>query len=576
MGKYSSLYEQIRKKNLEGSTPSVGGASGGSTGGKYTSTYEQIKNKHVMRAEVDPTITVDSSYISKFFDDYNRFISSASESSKSLGYSNANKLYTDYSAQAEDLRKRGDTIKRYLWANRDAYGDEYDSIADSIEQMMAGQRSIVDSYRINANNMNLFDSEDAYNQYMQRQQDYQNKWGHYADEADYAHYSAKGASIKNPTMAEAEKGITVFGKQIGGADVGNIVTYSRGNYQSIGMSEANKSSVVGKSLYHYMTDDEVGIYNYLLAKEGNESAQAYLDDIEEELNFRMGTGQAKTILDLENPIAKGIALTGASLGSGVDQWGIGVKQLLSNEKLPTSAAQYGSSVIAENLDGVGKYAYLAGNTIGNMAPSILLSSLTAGLGASATVAQGVGNFALGASAAGNAYGQALADGYGQGQARAYGVFVGASEALLQHLLGGIGSLGGVTSGKLMSKVATIDNALLRIAAKFGVSVGSEIMEEELQSFLEPAFRSILFGEEYDAPTIEELLETAIVTAISTGVLEGPSNIGGDIASSRYYKTTYGEAQQDLVAQGLESAEGSLSNALAQEYQKRIDKADSDK
>ena len=402
-----------------------------------------------------------------------------------------------------------------------------------------------------------------------RRDDFMKKWGHYLSAPDYKDYSSRGAAIKNPTMAAAERGITIFGKQIGGADVGNIVTYSRDNYQQIGMGEANGSSVVGKSLYHYMDDDEVGIYNYLLAKEGGKSAQAYLDDLEEDLNYRMGTAQAGTILSMDNPVVRAAAIAAASVGSGVDQWGSGVRQLLSDEKLPTSSAQFGSSVIAENLDGVGRYAYLAGNTIGNMAPSILLSSLTAGLGASSAVAQGVGNFALGTSAAGNAYGQALAEGYGQGQARTYGLLVGASEALLQKMIGGISSLGGI-SGKFAGKVAAIDNSLLRIAAKFGVSVSGEIVEEELQSFLEPAFRSVIFGEDYDAPTIEEMLETAIVTALSTGLLEGPSSVGGDIASSRYYKKTYGDAQQELVAKGLESPDGTLSKSLAQKYQEVLD------
>ena len=574
MGEYSSRYEQIRKKNLgESATTSGGSSSSSSSSGKYGSAYEKIKNSHVMRADVDPTITIDGNYISKFFDDYNRFVSSASSSYKGIGYRNANSLYTDYSKQGEDLRRRGDAIKQYLWANRETFGDEYDSLADSIEQMMAGQRSIVDSYRTTANNMRLFDSEDAYNQYVQRQQDYQDKWGHYTGAADYEHYSAKGAAIKNPTMSEAERGITIFGKQIGGADVGNIVTYSRDNYQQIGMGEANGSTVVGKSLYHYMTDEEVGIYNYLLAKEGAESAQAYLDDIEEELNFRMGTGQAKAIMDLDNPVARAAAIAATSVGSGVDQWGSGVRQFFSDEKLPTTAAQYGSSMIAENLDGVGRYAYLAGNTLGNQAPSILVSMLTSGLGAPAAVAQGAGALTMGASAAGNAYGQALASGYGQEQSRAYSLLVGAAEGTLQYLLGGIASLGGI-SGKVAGKVAAIDNALLRVAAKMGVSIGSEVMEEELQNFLEPAFRSIIFGEEYDAPTIEELIETAIVTALSTGLLESPGNIGGDIANSRYYKTTYGDVQQNLVAQGLESAEGSLSRTLAQEYQKSLDEGSS--
>ena len=47
----------------------------------------------------------------------------------------------------------------------------------------------------------------------------------------------------------------------------------------------------------------------------------------------------------------------------------------------------------------------------------------------------------------------------------------------------------------------------------------EIGEEELQLYLEPAFQAILFGEDYDAPTIDEILETAIITALATPVLD---------------------------------------------------------
>ncbi|MBQ3147451.1 MAG: hypothetical protein IJB91_06965 [Oscillospiraceae bacterium] len=47
------------------------------------------------------------------------------------------------------------------------------------------------------------------------------------------------------------------------------------------------------------------------------------------------------------------------------------------------------------------------------------------------------------------------------------------------------------------------------------------MEEELQNFLEPAFRSIIFGEKYDMPTVQEIIDTALVTALSTSAIEGP-------------------------------------------------------
>ena len=59
------------------------------------------------------------------------------------------------------------------------------------------------------------------------------------------------------------------------------------------------------------------------------------------------------------------------------------------------------------------------------------------------------------------------------------------------------------------------------ATKYGISLGSEILEEELQNFLEPAFRSIIFGEKYDMPTVQEIIDTAITAFITTSAIEGP-------------------------------------------------------
>ena len=99
--------------------------------------------------------------------------------------------------------------------------------------------------------------------------------------------------------------------------------------------------------------------------------------------------------------------------------------------------------------------------------------------------------------------------------------VGTSEAALQYALGGISKLGGVSTEQLLTKVAGIDNAIWRVAAK----IGSEVTEEELQLFLEPLYRTLVFGEDYSAPALEEILYTALLTVTTTGILEG-----GDIAS----------------------------------------------
>ena len=352
-------------------------------------------------------------------------------------------------------------------------------------------------------------------------------------EDDFKDYSALGSAIPNPSIIDAEGYFNLFGWTPGAEEVENIVTYSRDNYDNLAiMSAGGILDTVGDLRYINMTDDEVAIYNYLLAKSGKEKAGEFLSYLDETLNARAGKQIADSITSIDIPVVEELATGLYGFGAGVDQWTSGVKQVFSKEQLPTSVTQYANAEIMNSLDGFGKYAYTATNVLGNMAPSILLSSLTAGLGAPVVAAQGLGATAVGLSAAGNAYGSALRDGYSVGQARAYSTLVGVAEGGLQALLGGIGSLGGVTDDLIKAKINMIDNSLLRVSAKLGADVFSEVAEEELQNFLEPAFRSIIFGEAYDAPTIDEIIETAIVTAGTTLVLGGGDTVSSDLSEHR--------------------------------------------
>lgn len=409
---------------------------------------------------------------------------------------------------------------------------------------------------------------------------------------DFAKYSAQGAAIKNPTVKDASGVVNLFGWRPGAEDVGNIVTYSRDNWEDIRKAENSAAvrtlsggfdlsggDVIGKSLYHYMTDDEVATYNYLLAKEGAESAQKFLDWLEETLNYRYGTEMGEYVSGIENGIGRAAATGLYGIGAGLDQFTGGIKQMVSSDRLPTSAVQFGSQNIRENLkdagpkifgSSLGQAAYDVVTTGANMAPSILVSALTGGLGAPAAAAGAIGSATLGASASGNAYGQALNEGYGKSEARAYSVMVGASEAGLQYLLGGIGKLGGVADDVLLAKVGAIDSALKRVALTGAVKIGSEVSEEVLQDILEPAFRTVIFSEEYDAPTLEELAYTAIVTALSTGILDS-----GEIASAGSRKTANMGAEfksmgndtvKAIIDEGISADPKSESYKLAKKLQ----------
>ena len=107
----------------------------------------------------------------------------------------------------------------------------------------------------------------------------------------------------------------------------------------------------------------------------------------------------------------------------------------------------------------------------------------------------------------------------------------------------------------------------------GLNIGSEIIEEELQNYLEPALRTVIFGGEYDAPTMDELIETAIVTALSTGALEGGSTskgVNNEIALNQDAVKKYGEKTDVLVQEGLMNDTNSESYKLAQKYQKKTE------
>lgn len=282
--------------------------------------------------------------------------------------------------------------------------------------------------------------------------------------------------------------------------------------------------------YGTMTPDEIGIYNYLYATQGREAAEQFLSTIRETLNYRLGAQ------NYENMSGLGKALYW--IPAGLSQFSSGIEQLFSREAVPTSPTLYTSSMIqqeAQERSPVLGTLYELGTTLSNMAPSVLASALGGwalggtgmAAGTAARVAGAGGSALLGASAGGNAYTQALNEGYEPDEARTYATLVGASEGALQYLLGGIQSLGGAGVRTVASKIGALDNVLGRIARTSGGrligSMISEGTEEGIQELLEPAFRTLIFDEEYDA-NFSDAAYSFLLGALSAGIIEGASNL----------------------------------------------------
>lgn len=282
--------------------------------------------------------------------------------------------------------------------------------------------------------------------------------------------------------------------------------------------EGSKSSLLP---YSRMTDSEIKTYNYLYNTQGKKSADEYLSHLRETLNYRSGKIDAKYARGLDNDAARAYATGLIGVGAGVDSAMTGLKQSFTEKELPAGSYQYAADIASRDIkDGTfGQIAFDASRMVGAMAPSILASSIAGVLGAPTAIASAIGSATQGLSAGGNAYNQALKQGHTERQAKTYGRLIGAAEGSLQYLLGGISKLGGVSTEKILQKVAGIEKVLLRIPATAAVRLAGEVSEEELQLWLEPAIESLVFNTDFDAPDWEEMAYTALLTAITTGVVE---------------------------------------------------------
>lgn len=260
-----------------------------------------------------------------------------------------------------------------------------------------------------------------------------------------------------------------------------------------------------------LTQDEKDMYNYLLATQGTEAANQYIADIQTAVNARQG----KKVAEAGQDHVLGQLVYNFSAGAVNSLQGIASN--FTDEVRPVSAAEYAKAEMSkENSDLLNLANDIAFST-GNMAPSLLLSSITGGIGGAAL---------MGFSAAGNAYNEAMRSGaLSTAEARTYGAMVGASEAFLGYMLGGISKMGNSTVLKALTQsISKIDNVFLRASAKIGANMFSEAGEEWLQASIEPLLQNWILGMENDINMLsEEAMYSALMGALTAGMLEGGSS-----------------------------------------------------
>lgn len=325
----------------------------------------------------------------------------------------------------------------------------------------------------------------------------------------------------------------------------------------------------------FMTDDERATFNYLYNTGRKDDALEYYNALSDTLEMRRG---AQTAKDWDSTAARAVY----NLGAGINRWVRGVGQLFTDEALPATSVDYAQSIMNSEAGRGGRILYSAANSLGNMLPSVILSAATSGaagaLGATAKVAETAGKAASTASmfagAKGNAYTEALRQGMTKAEAGTYSTLVGASEAGLEYLLGGISKLGmnpiGEAAEKWVSDLGTgYAKAILGPTGKLLGSAAGEILEENIQNYLEPIFLNAVTGEEGEMPGWDEFVETTLSVLITVGLMEGPGTVSG---INTNLQTTIPEMQRQWVDSALEVfPEGSSARLVAQALSARLNR-----
>lgn len=308
----------------------------------------------------------------------------------------------------------------------------------------------------------------------------------------------------------------------------------KGKAEAIEYAEKNKKT-------DHMTNKEIDVLAYYIGKDkenGTNTADTYKAAIKHYLKHRRAQEIADNINGMDIPVIEGLTRIGYSYIADMVRFGRGIVQNFNfgDEAIGPTVFELGSNYAGagKDLNWFDRTAHKVAGVMGYMTPALLTAKLTGGATGIASLGKAAGSALMFLGSAGEAYGEALDKGYDKPAARAYSALVGLSEVTLQNVLGGISEFGGLPA-MLEGKIAAIKKVLLRTAAKYGVSIVGEEIEENLQNFLEPAIRTMVLGEEYDMPTMQEVFDTIITTALSTSGMEGPGIVKESIKDAKVDK-----------------------------------------
>ena len=232
------------------------------------------------------------------------------------------------------------------------------------------------------------------------------------------------------------------------------------------------------------------------------------------------------------------------------------------------SAQENEAKAREGLGDFGNLLVSAGIAGTQMAGDIALNALVPGSGIFAMAGRAYGSGSL----------EAQANGLTAGQQQLAGLKSAAIETITEKLFG-YGSKIAYGSG-LVKSPQVIESAINtlaktnagRTALKVLVGANEEGLEEVLSDLLNPIADRLLgldsgTGNVYEDLQAQQVLEDYLVGGILGLIGGGTQVISGETMRANEEQRASEQAQQDIVSKGLESAEGTHSRILAEEYNK---------
>lgn len=419
------------------------------------------------------------------------------------------------------------------------------------------------------------------------------KYSGLRDQADYAKKSTK----VDQSLASG-KGAYIFGHYVGKGD--DVYSY----INSIGTAYENRSNA-GKTpsgklaKYAYMTDDEVADYNYLYQTKGKEEAEKYLEYMGTELDARRAAGfsQWNSELAEKAPHLASAVSVPMNLASGVGLVGVGLQNIRNqvtgeykpiNYYSPAMDATVASTAIrgtrAQQL--TDKYGTIQmdekehpllsrifnGKSWGDvyqLGMSMVDSAAAAGIG-KGTGLTAVGTALLGGSAGSQGVLDAVERGATDSQALTMGILNATFESLfeyvsLDHLLKGNTKniLKGFLKQGFIEGSEEWNTTLFNTIADVLVMAENSDYKTSVRDYMEQGYSE----KEAERQAMFDIAVGMGWDFVGGAISGGLMDTGKQVIRDATYKSKFGKASGDIVAEAQDVAPGT---ALTQKAQERID------